>query len=213
MGKDIKTLPHSLASMKYDLSYTGKKLKLKLSGDDLSATQLKSLLQSISLVEQHVSESELRTKVVRQLKTEILSDGDVEDLNSPGWWDIPQDLVKHKEAGPFLAMEADLNQSLVFEKASFSLKTVITDTGKQFLLDRDQVKRALQKLSLQEKFKQTKSVLVRVKGAALNGLQSEVEDFLRTYFPVDRLKVVFENKKYGDRASLEIILFGDFLLE
>lgn len=199
--------------MEFEVSYKGKRLQLKVAGDDLSAKDLKALLQSISLVEQQVSESELRTKVVRQLKSEILGESDVEDINSPGWWDIPQDLVKHKEAGPFLAMEADLNQSLMFEKASFSLKTMITDDGKQFLLDREQVRHALQKLSLQDKFKQTKAVLVRVKGSAMKGLQSEVEDFLRTYFPVDRLKVVFENKKYGDRASLEIILFGDFLIE
>ena len=199
--------------MNYEVSYKGKRLHLQINGDDLSARDLKSLLEGISSVEQQVSESDLRSKVVRQLKSEILSEGDVEDIMSPGWWDVPQDLVRHKEAGPFLSMEADLNQSLVFEKSSFSLKTVIAEDGKQYVLDREQLRLSLHKLGLQERLKHVKAVLVRVKGSAVKGLQAEVEDFLRSYFPVDRLKVVFDSRKYGDRASLELVLFGDFMVE
>lgn len=198
--------------MRFDLSYKGKRLHLKLDGES-SAKDIRSLLHSIAAVESQVSESDLRTKVVRQLKKEIMQEGEVEEVSSPGWWEVPQELLKHKDASSFIAMESDLNQSMIYEKASFTVKTVVSENGKQFLLDREAMQHALHKLGLYESLKKTNAVLVRVKGSAVLDLKDEINDFLRKYLQVDRFHVVFEKKEYGSRASLELVLFGEFAIE
>ncbi|MBN1275322.1 hypothetical protein JXA12_03450 [Candidatus Woesearchaeota archaeon] len=199
--------------MRYDLSYAGKKLKLKLSGDDLSPHELRRVLDSAHRMEQSLSEADLRAKVVRQLKKEILQDDHLEEAFAPGWWDIPQDLLKGKESGRFITMEADLNPALLYEKTSFSLKTVITDRGKQLVLDREQLRRALQRLSINDRLAATNAVLVRVKGVAAKDVRAELEDYLRKHVQVDRFAFLYDHKEYGDRASLELVLFGDFPVE
>ena len=199
--------------MRFEASYKGKRLQLTLDGE-VSAKDLRALLQSIATVESQVSETDLRAKVVRQLKKEILQEGEiVEEVSSPGWWEVPQELLKHKDASSFIAMESDLNASMLYEKASFTVKTVVSENGKQFLLDRESLQHSLQKLGLQESLKKTNAVLVRVKGAAVMALKDEVNDFLRKYLQVDRLHVVFEKKDYGSRSSVELVLFGDFVVE
>jgi hypothetical protein len=198
--------------MRFELSYKGRRLQLKLHGD-AQPRDIRLLLDGIARSEEQVSESELRTKVVRQLKSEIMQDNGFDDVSNPGWWEVPQELLKHKEAGSFITMESDLNASLLYEKASFTVKTMLTESGKQFLFDREQLLQSLKKLSLHERLSQTNAVLVRVKGAAVHDIRDEVEDFLRKFLQVERLKVVFEKKNYGDRASVELVLFGDFLVE
>jgi len=198
--------------MQFEVSYKGKRLQLKLNGD-IAPRELRLLLETISKSEEQVSESDLRSNVVRQLKSEILTDSSMDDLSNPGWWEVPQELLKHKEASSFITMESDLNASLVYEKTSFTVKTILTESGKQFLLDRDQLQLSLQKLSLHDRLQQTNAVLIRVKGSAVYDIKDEVEDFLRKYLQVERLKTVFEKKNYGNRASVELVLFGDFLVE
>lgn len=200
--------------MRCELTYGGRKLKLRLSEEKLTAKELRTLLEAISRLEEHVSEEALRTKVVRQLKREMLQDGEYpDDLYAPGWWDVPQDLVRGKESGPFLSMEADLSPAVWYDKTSFSLKTVITENGKELVLDRDACKHALQRLGTQERLKKTTALLVRVKGALTPDLRSEMDDVLRKHLPVERLKIVFEKRSYGERASLELVFFGDFPVE
>lgn len=200
-----------LAVMKFEVSYKGKRLALKVNGET-SGKELRGMLDAITKVEQQVTESDLRMKIVRQLKNEILQDAD-EDVHTAGWWEVPQELIRHKEASSFITMESDLNTSLLYERTSFVVKTMLTESGKQLLLDRDVLKKSLQKLGLQERLSQTNAVLVRIKGSSVHELKDEVEDFLRNFLQVERMKVVFEKRNYGDRSSLEIVLFGDFLLE
>ncbi|MBD3209472.1 hypothetical protein GF367_03565 [Candidatus Woesearchaeota archaeon] len=196
--------------MRFEVGYKGKRLQLKVDGE-ASSKELRSLLSGITEVEQQVSETDLRARVVRQLKTEILQDGE-EEIHAPGWWDLPQDLTKNREAAAFLTMEADLNQSLVYEKLSFSLKTVITEQGKQLVLDRDQLRSSLKRFGVTERLPATRSVLVRVKGSLSDDVLAELEDYLQSFLRVDRCKVMFEKRQYGNRVSLELVLFGDFLL-
>ena len=199
--------------MRFDLSFTGKRLNLQLSGDDTSAKELKGLLNAAAKAEEQVSEPELRARVVRQLKTEIMQEGDVEEVSAPGMWEVPQDLLKHKEASPFIKREADLSRSLWYEKTSFTLSTVISDEGQRYTLDRQQLRQSLKRLGVHDRSSGAQALLARVKGSLDKPLRSEVEDFLRKELQVDRCKVVFEDRDYGSRASLELVFFGDFSFE
>ena len=199
--------------MRFELSYGGKRLKLKLDGET-TPKDLKSIFESINHLEEQVSEDVLRSKIVRQLKREILQDGEIaDDVAAPGWWDIPQDLVRGKESGPFITMEADLSPAVWYEKTSFSLKTIVTESGKNLIIDREQVKHALQRIAIGERLQKTSALLVRTKGALPTELKSELDDILRKHLPVERLKIVFEKRSYGERASLELVFFGDFAVE
>ncbi|MFP4523912.1 MAG: hypothetical protein ACLFO2_01155 [Candidatus Woesearchaeota archaeon] len=196
--------------MRFDLSFKGKRLQLSLDGADASPKELKGLLNAAAKAEEQVSEPELRARVIRQLKTEILQEGDVEEVSAPGLWEVPQDLVRHKEASSFLKREADLNRSLWYEKTSFALSTVISDREQRYTLDRQQLRKSLNRLGVHERVSGAGALLARVKGDLDDSLRSEVEDFLRKEVQAERSHVVFEHKDYGSRASLELVLFGDF---
>lgn len=195
------------------MNYSGKQLKLRLSGDDLSAKELKGLLESLYRVENQVSEDALRAKVIRQLKHEILQDGEVVDEAALGWWDIPHDLIKGKESGPFISMESDLNPSLWFDRMSFSLRTLVTESGKELAVDREKIRSSLQRLGLSEKLARTSAVLVRLKGSLKDDLRSELADYVRQLLGVERCRILFEKRSYGERVAMEFVLFGDFPLD
>lgn len=198
--------------MVYELSFKGKKIKLNLEGKEGNPRDIKHLLETIHKIERHLSEPELRNKVVRQLKQEILSETDgSEDIVSQGWWDLPQDLLRNKEVSHFLTMEADLNPAVHYDKTSFSLKLIVDEKGKKYSLDRESFQHSMQRLQINDKLKKTSSMLVRIKGTVSKEDQSEIEDYLRKTLTIDRLKLAFERKKYGDRVSVEVILFGDFI--
>jgi hypothetical protein len=198
--------------MDFELQYKGKRVRLELSGKDAQLKDIKGFLETIHRIEQQYSEHELRNKVVKQLKNEILLETDgSEDVASQGWWDLPQDLLRNKETKQFLTMEADLNGAVHYEKSSFSLKQVVDEQGRQFVLDRESLRLGLQRMQLQDKISRTGAVLVRLKGSLSSDDQSEIEDYLKKFFRVERTKVLFEKKKYGDRVSLEAVLFGEFL--
>lgn len=199
--------------MKYEVSYSGKKLKVKFSGEDASATELKTILKLINESEHISSEQEIRTKIVRQIKSELLDTEMLEESNNPGWWDVPSDLFKNKDSSSFMQMEADLSSGMVYEKASFPLKVMISESGRQLALDRDKLRHAFQKLSLQDKLKSTQAVLVRVKGSLSPSIVNEIEDYVKGHLQIERFKLVTEKKQYGDRISLELVLFGDFSFE
>ncbi len=197
--------------MAFKLSYKGKKLSIDLKGEEIKALELQKLLETMQKLEETSTES-LRNSVVKQLKSEMLQITD-DDLSLSEWFDIPQDLIQGKETGSFISMESDLNAATQYEKTSFALKVLLDDNGKTVVLDRESISKALQKLQINEKITKTKAVLVRIKGSLSKDTQREVEDYLRKHLSVERLKVIFENKGYGQRASLEIILFGEFSIE
>ncbi len=199
--------------MKYEISYSGKRIKVRFSGENASTKELKNILKLINESEHVSSEQEIRAKVIRQIKTELLDTELLEETNNPGWWDVPSDLFRNKESSSFMQMEADLNAGMVYEKLSFPLKVMISESGKQLTFDREKLRHAFQKLSLQDKLKATQAVLVRVKGALSPNVVNEIEDFVKGHLQIERFKLVAEKKQYGDRISLELVLFGDFSFE
>lgn len=198
--------------MVYELSFKGKRVKLHLQGDHDNPREIKHLLETIHKIERQMTEPELRKQVVRQLKQEIMAETDgSEEIVSQGWWDLPQDLLRNKEVSHFLTMEADLNPAVHYDKTSFGLKLIVDEKGKKYSLDRESFQQGMQRLQINDKLKKTSSMLVRIKGTVSKEDQSEIEDYLRKTLSIDRLKLAFERKKYGDRVSVEVILFGDFV--
>jgi hypothetical protein len=190
--------------MRFDLSVSGKRFRLKVSGEEVSAAEARGILEALAKVERHLTKEELHERVVRQLKA------DIEEGFQEQWWDVPQDLLKSKDAGAFIAMETDLNASLWYDKLSFPLKMLVTERGKELVFDRDALKSAFHRIGLGDRLRKTSSALVRVKGSLSPEVVAELKDGLRKLIPVERLKILVEKKEYGNRASMDLILFGDF---
>ena len=66
---------------------------------------------------------------------------------------------------------------------------------------------------LRDKLARTKSALLRIKGETSKQLRAEIEDFLKAHLGVEKTKAIFDHRRYGERASLEVVLFGDFPVE
>ena len=90
---------------------------------------------------------------------------------------------------------------------------MVTENGKELVIDREQVKHALQRIGLHDRLPKTSALLIRVKGSLTTDLRSELDDVLRKHLPVERLKILFEKRSYGERASVELVFFGDFPVE
>ena len=112
--------------MSYELKFKGKKIHLKIKGEDASPKELRMLIESIHKLDKQVTESQLREKVVKQLKQEILQDSDGEEL-LVNYWELPQDFLKSKEAAKFISMESDLNTAMHYEKIPFSLALIVDE--------------------------------------------------------------------------------------
>ncbi len=191
--------------------YNSSKISLKVEGKDIPIKELKSLIDSVRRLE--TGQEARQSVLIKQLKEEIDKDADVEEFMLNGYWDIPADFLKNKELNNFFLRESDLNQSIHYEKNSFMLNVSVSNEGQQLILNRNELNNAISQLQIQEKLKRTRSALIRIKGAIKGSLKQEIEDYLQKTLPIEHMKVHFQNKDYGDRASLEIILFGDFPTE
>ncbi len=190
--------------MPYKIVYKGRKLSLTLRGEKARLSDISKVLEAAHRLDSHEPLETVANKIKSDLE-------EFEDQNSiVSWWDLPHDITHNKEAFDFLLMEADLNNSLYYTKIVVKLVTVVNDLGQQLAFDRNQLKELLLRSDVKERLAKTNSVLVRVKGSLPRNLRHELKDYLQKTISVDRLKVVFEKKNYGDRASLELILFGDF---
>jgi len=195
--------------MGYELNFKGSRIQIKLQGEDANPKELKLLIESIHKLEKQVSEIKLREKVVKQLKQEILQDVDGEEMLI-NYWELPQDFLKSKDATKFISMEADLNNSLHYEKIPFSLTMVVDENGQSYAFDRNILAESIRKVDLHDHVKKANSALVRLKANVSKETREEIEDFVSKTISLDRIKFTYEKKKYENRASVEIVFFGDF---
>lgn len=192
-----------------DLVYKGDKLDIQLTFDFITIEQSKEILELIKSFEtgEKVIKQEDQAKkeaVLQAFKSDVALDEIME------CWDLPYDLLHSKQASKFITRETDLNSDSYYEKTSFLLNVVIDDGGQKTVVDRESLMKAIQKLRISDKLAKTNALLIRVKSALTEEACSEVEDYLKKHFSIDRLKVAFEERPYDDRASLEVVLFGEF---
>ncbi len=190
-----------------ELDYKSKNLRIKLLTNDMSPAEFNNLLNNIRDLEKELNHRNYQKK---QLKDELIKDREIEEILINNFWDIPPDIFKNKETRNFFLRESDLNQSIHFEKTSFMLNVVVNNNGKELVLNRKELLGSLQKTRVFEKLKKTNSALIRIKSAINDDVKKEIEDFLQQKLMIENLKIHFQKREYGERASMEIILFGDF---